>query len=214
MYFRLQPSRSLLTPLLLAVLLAVTGAHAQGPGQANTTNQPLIRFSTQADEPVIEYRLVHHLLAERDPVPLLRIYGDGQVKVHYPGYMKKAGDYEYHLSRPELDALLRSLSQDGVIDFDHAAVMSERKQLKGQERAAGILHSISDTTETIIDIRLDEYQRGPGTGRIKNLRKRLAWDNLEQDARHFPQSKTIKGAANGAQRLHGLLDHPGMQRVQ
>jgi len=214
MYFRSKLPRFLFVPLLLTILLAMPGVQAQGPGQAGASGQPQFQIPTQSGVPVIEYRLVHHMLADQDPEPLLRIYGNGRVHAHFPVYMKKAGDYEYQLSASELNALLRSLSQDGVIDFDHAAVKAERKQLQEQQRAAGELHYISDTTETVIDIRLDEYRRHPGARRIRNLNKRFSWKNLEQDKRHFPQSNTIKGAAAGAKRIHTLLDRPGMQRIR
>jgi hypothetical protein len=214
MYSRSKPSRFLLVPLLLTVLLAISGVQAQDPGQAIAAGQPLIRYSTDAAKPIIENTLVHHMLADQDPEPLLRIYGNGRVHAHFPAYMKKAVDYEYRLSQSELIALLRSLSQDGVIDFDHAAVTAERKQLQDQQRAAGELHHISDTTETIIDIRLDEYRRHPGARRISNLNKRFKWNNLQYDKKRFPQSNTLKGAAAGANRIQTLLDHPDMQRIK
>lgn len=214
MYFRSMPSQLLSVVLLLSAFLVTTGTQAQEPANSNAAGQPLIQYSTQAEEPVIEYRLVHQMLADQDPEPLLRIYGNGRVHAHYPAYMQKAGDYEYRLSRPELNALLRSLSQDGVIDFDHAAVQAERQQRQDQQRAAGELHYISDTTETIIDIRLDEYRRHPDTNRIRNLNKRFQWNNLQHDKKRFPQMSSIKDAATGAQRLHELLDHPDMQRIK
>ena len=214
MYFRIKPAWFLPTTLLLSVLLAATGVRAQDHGQANAADQPLIRFSTDAGEPVIEYTMFHHMLANQDPEALLRIYGNGRVHAHIPVYMNNAGDYEYRLSRPELDALLLSLSQDGVIDFDPGAARQERKQLEDQQRAAGILHYISDSSDTIINIRLDEYQRHPSASRIKDLNTRFTWKNLQQDAQQFPRSGAIKGAAASAQRLHDLLDHPGLQRIR
>ncbi|MFV1973176.1 MAG: hypothetical protein ACC648_05590 [Thiohalobacterales bacterium] len=214
MYFRSKPPRRLHIPLLLTLLLTITGVQAQGPGQAVSTGLPQFQFSSQTEIPVIEYRLVHQLLAEQDPEPLLRVYGNGRVHAHFPAYMKRAGDYEYYLSRAELNALLRGLSQDGVIDFDPAVVKAERKQLQDQQRAAGELYYVSDATETIIDIRLDEYRRHPGARRIKNLNKRFRWKDLEQDERRFPQSNAIRRAAAGASRVHSLLDRPGMQRIQ
>ena len=73
-----------------------------------------------ADEPVIEYNLVHGMLAQPDPVPLLRVYGDGRVHVHFPAYMKRAGDYELLLNQVELDELLRQLDDNGIMSFDKA----------------------------------------------------------------------------------------------
>jgi hypothetical protein len=210
------PSHLLSVVLLLSAFLVTAGTQAQEPANPSAADLPLIQFSADATEPVIEYRIIQHMLLEQEPnpEPLLRIYGNGRVHAHFPVYMKNAGDFEFQLSRSKLNALLSSLSQDGVIDFDHAVVKAERKQLEDQQRAAGELHHISDTTETIIDIRLDEYQRNPAANRIRNLNKRFTWSNLEQDARQFPQSGAIKGAATGANRLHILLDHPGMQRIK
>jgi hypothetical protein len=210
------PSQLLSVVLLLSAFLVTTGTQAQEPANPSAADLPLIQFSADATEPVIEYRIIQHMLLEQEPnpEPLLRIYGNGRVHAHFPVYMKNAGDYEYQLSRSELNALLRSLSQDGVIDFDHAVVKAERKQLEDQQRAAGVLHHISDTTETIIDIRLDEYQRHPDTNRIRNLNKRFQWNNLQHDKKRFPQMSAINGAATSAQRLHELLDHPDMQRIK
>jgi len=214
MSFAIQPHRFRLIPVLLIALFASTGVLAQGPGTGKVTGQPRFQFSTTATQPIIEYTLVHRMLENQDPVPLLRIYGDGRVHTHIPVYMKNAGDYEYRLSQPELKALLRSLSQDGMMDFDDASAKTEKKQMEDQERNAGVLHAISDTTETLIEIRLNEYQRNPAAGRIMGFNKRFTWDNLEQDASQYPQSGAIKSAADGARRLHLMLEHPGMQRVK
>lgn len=137
-------------------------------------------YSDTATEPLIEYNLIQELLAEADPEPLLRVYGNGRVHVHYPVYMKKAGDYELQLSKPELNVLIRSLADNGIIDFDHGTAMAHRKQFEAQQRATtGILYYVSDATETVVDIRLDEYQRSASDKRITNLKKRFTWKNLE-----------------------------------
>lgn len=176
---------------------------------------PAFKYSETAPEPVIEYNLVHRMLAEQDPEPLLRIYGNGRVHVHYPAYMKKAGDYERQLSQPELRALLRDLATDGIIDFDLAKTKQQRKNLKAQQRTAtGTVFYVSDSSDTVIDIRLDEYQKGPGTARARNLRKRFIWPDLKQDAQRFPQSREITNANNGAQRLESLLRHDDLVKIK
>jgi hypothetical protein len=203
-------TRSLLFGVLLAVCVIVPEAYAQNGIGA----YPQIRFSSNAVDPVIEYTLVHHMLAEQDPQPLLRVYGSGRVHVHLPLYMKRAGDYELHLTRTELDKLLHSLVQDGIIDFDHAAVKQQKQQIASQQRAsAGVLFHVSDVTETVINIKLDEYQRGPGTSRIAGLKRQFTWKNLEHDAKRFRQLNTLQGAAAATQRLHSFINHPGLQRL-
>lgn len=200
--------------LLLTTLLAATGAAAQESAAHGARDEPYFRYSAESAVPVVEYRLVHYMLANEDPQPLLRIYGNGRVQVHYPAYMQRAGDYEYTLTPRELDELLRALAHDGCMTFDPSAAAAERKQLADRERAAGQLRYISDTTETIMVVRLEEYRHQPGAAAIRNLEQRITWKNLEQDARRFPQSGALRGLATGAQRLHALLDHPGMQRVR
>lgn len=183
-------------------------------GVGETVAYPKIRFSANANVPVIEYNLVHHMLADPDPQALLRVYGSGRVHVHIPRYMKQSGDYELQLKVSELNALLRSLALDGIIDFDRAGAKQQMQQLAFQQRAAnGMLFQVSDVTETVINVNLDEYQAGPGSRRMVDLRKRFSWDNLEHDAKRFRQLPSIQGASAATQRLHGLINHPGLKKL-
>ena len=199
---------------LVAILIPPSGILAQTAGKPDIGFNPRFEFSRTSSEPIIEYNLIQHLLAEPDPEPLLRVYGDGKVLMHFPSYMRRAGDYELHLSRSELMALLRSLAADGILDFDPAAVRQNKRQLEAQQLTAGVeLFTQSDVTETVIQVRLDGYQRGPDSARIVDLNRRFNWPNLEHDARRFPQSEALRGAAAGAGRLHGFLRRSDLQPV-
>ena len=155
------------------------------------------------------------MLAEPDPEPLLRIYGNGRVHVHYPAYMTRAGNYELQLSQPELRTLLRALATDGIIDFDPAATRYQRQQFDAQQRAAtGTLFYISDSSDTVIGIRLNEYQKGPGTARVLNLKKRFIWPDLKQDARRFPRLREITNANKATQRLDTLLQSADLVKIR
>ena len=202
-----------LTALPLALsLMCTSGIAADRNNKPTEKTYPAFKYSEAATDPVVEYNLVHDMIAEPDPEPLLRVYGNGRVHVHYPAYMKKAGDYELQLSKPELDALIRDLANDGVIDFDKGKVLGRRKQLEDQRHAStGILHHISDDTTTVIDIRLEEYQRSSSTKRATNVNKRFIWKNLEHDARQFPETSEIQGAAKGSGKIRDLMTHPGIK---
>jgi hypothetical protein len=207
-------SRLLLVSVFF-LLHGASGVAAGENGKPTESTHPTFKYSETAAEPVIEYNLVHHMLAEPDPEPLLRIYGNGRVHVHYPAYMTKAGNYELQLSQPELRTLLRALATDGIIDFDPAATRYQRQQLDTQQRAAtGTMFYISDSSDTVIDIRLNEYQKGPGTARVLNLEKRFIWPDLKQDARRFPQLREITNANNAAQRLDTLLHHDDLVKIR
>jgi len=188
---------------------------AGGNGKPAEKDHPVFKYSETATEPVIEYNLVHDMLAEPDPEPLLRVYGNGRVHVHYPAYMKKAGDYELQLSKPELNALIRDLANDGIIDFDKNTIREQRKQLEEQQRdQTGVLHYVSDSSHTVIDVRLDEYQKNPNSEKIKDLQTQFFWPDLKQDAQRFPKSQSIRDANSAAQRLNTLTQHHNLVKVR
>jgi len=199
----------LLLPALLAPPLAIS---AQPPSKPQAA--PLIQYSSSSAQPVIEYTLVHSLLVDNDPVPLLRVYGDGRVEVHRPVYMKNAGDFAMQLTPTELNVLLQSLATDGIMDFDAATTRTERQQLDAQQRSlTGKLYAVSDATDTVITVRLGAYRGSPAAPLLTNLQQQLRWANLEQDARRFPAADRLTRAAAGAQRLHALIRHPSLQRI-
>jgi len=207
-------SRLLLVPVFF-LLHDAAGVAAGENGKPTATTHPAFEYSETAAEPVIEYNLVHHMLAEPDPEPLLRIYGNGRVHVHYPAYMTRAGNYELQLSQPELRTLLRALATDGIIDFNQAATRHRRQQLAAQQRtASGSLFYVSDSSDTVIDIRLNEYQKGPGSARVVNLKKHFSWPDLKQDARRFPQLREITNVNNAAQRLETLLHRNDLVKIR
>ena len=206
---------SLLFVSVFLLLHGASGIAAEEKGKPTERTYPAFKYSETAAEPVIEYNLVHHMLAKPDPVPLLRIYGNGRVHVHYPAYMTRAGNYELQLSQSELRILLRALATDGIIDFDPAATRYQRQQLNAQQRAAtGTLFYVSDSSDTVIGIRLNEYQKRPGTARILNLEKRFIWPDLKQDARRFPQLREITNANKAAQRLDTLLHRADLVKIR
>jgi len=197
--------------MLLMSAIFPTSGRTEAPGNF----LPQFQFSADSDEPIITYTLIHHMLATPDPTPLLRVYGDGKVHAHYPGYMKKSGDYRLQLSRSELIELLHTLAQNGVLDFDHKSAGLLKKHIDTQQRSAsGTMYHVSDTTETVIDINLDSYQSNPAAKRIENFSKRFTWNNLEQDAIRYTQSAAITRAAASARKLHLLLDQAGPANIQ
>ena len=212
--FKLLQRSPMLRPYLLAAfvvsaVLLPLGSHA-APGNDTL---PQFEYSANTSTPVIEYTLNHEMLAEPDAEPLLRVYGNGRVHVHVPVYMKNAGDYELQLNRNELDTLVSSLSRDGVIDFDHAATRENLRRLNAQRRATtGALWEVSDVTETVIEVNLDRYQRNPASTPVNGLKKRFSWKSLQMDAKRYPESTAIQGAAASARRLHAVIQHPDLKR--
>ena len=97
--------------LAIALLLhpdVGTAAQDEAPSEA-------VSYSRAPQEVVVSYLEELGLLVDEDPGPSLKVYGDGRVEVHYPAYMKRAGDYRLRLSDSEMGALLRSLVRSGLL---------------------------------------------------------------------------------------------------
>jgi len=204
-----------LSALSVALSLVFSAAISAENNKPKDKIYPAFKYSETATDPVIEYNLVHDMIAEPDPEPLLRVYGNGRVHVHYPAYMKKSGDYELQLSKPELDALIRELANDGIIDFDKQAVKQHRKLLQQQRQAENReLYYFSDSSHSVIDIQLDEYQKSPSAVNKKNIRKHFTWPNLKQDAQNFPGSLEITGASRAADRLESLKNDEDLVKTR
>ncbi len=161
------------SPVLLAQKTVESGEQLAG-----------FRFddTAAAAEPVISYQLNIHMLSGIDDKPSVRVFGDGRVLVHNPVYMKKAGDFEMQLNEVELVDLLRDLSSNGIMDFDEKKVKEKVKAHEAKLKSKGQFYEISDALETVVDIKLDEYQKDNKSKKVKNFSRKFKWKNLEQDA--------------------------------
>jgi len=157
------------------------------------------------DVVVLEYNHVHHMLAEQDLVPLLRIYENGLVRVHYPKYMQRAGDYQHSLSPDELVQLFVSLTADGLVDLDLEAAGAERDAVAARRRAGGELHHVSDVTETLILLRPGRVP-GFSSGRDSADLQTIRWPNVHSDARFYPGLAPVQSSAAAERRLQEIMD--------
>jgi hypothetical protein len=135
------------------------------------------------------------------------IYGDGRALVHYPRYMKRAGDYMVRLAQPELDGLLRSLVDRGVAGFDEAAARRGKRDAEAARRtsqATGGGQTVTvaaDTSTTVIELRLEGVQR------------RIAWQGLREDARRYPEITSIQDLAAAEGELRALMERPDLEKL-
>lgn len=183
-------------PVLLAQKIVDSGANSAG-----------FRFATDLTEaePVIHYQQNIQMLSGIDDRPSLKVFGSGRVVVHFPVYMKKAGDYEMQLDDEELVNLIQSLSSNGVMDFDEARVKKNIQSYKKMLHAKGQFHEVSDAVVTSIDVRLDEYQKNRSAVKIKNFHKVFHLANIEYAAKKFKQDIDITNANNTVLDLKGFM---------
>lgn len=183
-------------------------------------NVAICEYSAAADRLVLEYHVTFGELAGSDTVPRLRVYGNGRVHVHNPPYMKKAGDYELWLSDQEMNGLISSLAEKGVLDFDEGRVRAAKKERiesrQHQEAQAGKEIRFTHTADgdvTIMGIFLDRcvpqdrsLPRGP-------LARRISWRNLKADARKHPDIPAIVRLAAAAEELSRLADDEDLEHL-
>ena len=175
---------------------------------------PAVELPQSAAAVVVEYTVFHQMLADNDPTPLLRVYADGRVRVHYPVYMSRAGDYETLLAPDELQGLLADLVADGVLDFDAEATLADRAAAAAAARAAGRLYHVSDVSVTRIDVRVGSY-RAPGTSQaIPDFEKNVAWPNVYTDARRFAGVSGVQGLARAEERLRAIMQRDDLTRIR
>ena len=176
----------------------------------NTT----LAYSDNPDFIVIEYSVAAEMIAQIDTIPLLRIYGNGQVVVHFPSYTQRAGDYTMQIGAAELQELLYILENNGVMRFDRQKVLQQKRQSLLQQRATrNLVTQRSDDTRTTIKINLSSYQSGSMPIATNNFQHILVWKNLKEDAREHPDIGALTAAASAEQRLSVYLTHPDLVRI-
>jgi len=175
----------------------------------SSTDQTVAGISAQ---PIVHYQQNIHMLSAVNDRPTFQVFGDGRVLVHYPVYMKMAGDYEMQLDEVELIDLLHSLSDNGVMDFDSDKHKAGKETEKQSLKAKGQYFAISDAVETIIEIRLDEYQKNNSTKTISNFYKKFKWENLEHDAKRFKKLKALEQSNASVSELKRMMKDPRLTK--
>lgn len=209
--------------LLLGML--IIQAHAGPlcvPGQ-------VVKFSNAGNVVVVEYTVKEQLLANPDPIPFLRIYGDGLVKVHYPAYMLKAGDYEYKMTKQELKELIRNMDENCIVGFDKETVKQKVKEeaIRIQSEAVvgeQILHYRSDASISEIKVHLEDYVSDNSviedsvlkrTARKKSelLNTHAEFENIDFVAQQYLNVEEVQGFAAAVMVLKDIANNPKLKKV-
>jgi len=143
--------------------------------QKNTTiklslGQTLVEYSDDADNLVLSYSVDFGELG-LGPHKILRVYGDGRVKVRIASPRKHAGNYSLQLSPDEMVSLLQSMVDKGFVEFEPGAVESEKR---AAQLASGLHWSVMDASIIEIELHLDHVD------------KTIRWYALRHDAKDYP----------------------------
>jgi hypothetical protein len=168
--------------------------------------------------------LSHEISRIRSPdtTPLVRVYGDGHVRVHYPIYMSNAGDYELQLSAAEVTTLIQTLITKGIFTFNPRATAEARISLRAarrqrakteKERHEETDHGDHEAVQ--LTMHLDSAVMPDGTKLRGGKSKRtLRWVNLRSDLREFPELTQLEEFDECVKTIKALAYHTHLMRIQ
>lgn len=158
-------------------------------------------LSAAATAPLLlVYRSWSDQLAVPDRVAEVRVFADGRVEVHRPGWWRNAGAASLRLSPQRLAALRQALAaaepalRDPVALATAVAADDQR-----QRQLNGTVHEDSERVITAIDYRDD-------AGRVHAF----TFENLQHAAARKPTLPTLQAAQQLAAGLHQLLSDPAL----
>ena len=135
--------------------MAGTASQATGPGQEHedSSSSILLQFSQDIG------------VRDADRTPRVRVYDDFRVAVHFPVYMRRAGDYELELNDADMPRLYDTLVS--VLNFDPLTTEEVIQRMEADARAAAFrenrpvpVSDWSDATTTIIEVDVRDREVG------------------------------------------------------
>ena len=172
-----------------------------------------LNYEPSSDEVVLELNYEGGMIKDPDPTPFVRVLADGRVLVHYPAYMKKAGDYVLELPPEELDELLTSFADEELLTLESdelATLTAEAKAAAGPIEAPDT-HGLT----TVLKIRADSFTRaGEDTPRLLDVDHEIAATDLAFEAEALPELRRLQDLAQGVKRLEELAERPELRRLK
>jgi hypothetical protein len=141
---------------------------------------------------MLSYELTHDMLRMPDNFSV-SVYEDGVALVHYPDYMKKAGDYQVELTPSEVQQIRLLLEHPLVQGFNPGQAKAQKKGIDDQSQE---LFAISDDSWSNFEVHT------PGN------EKSIRWANVAIDAERYPEIGVFKKLADIEAQLLQLDQHP------
>ncbi|WPD24975.1 MAG: hypothetical protein SD837_10490 [Candidatus Electrothrix scaldis] len=171
-------------------------------------------FSEAPEELLISYNLVPHMLGQKDTIPLIRVYGDGTVLIHYPQYSPQAGDYTTSLTQGELQKLLNMVTDKGLANFKSQEIADKHLLVKTEEVQQGLFYEVSEVDETRIEVHLAEFQESPDASVETNIQRKIRWNNLHNDVKRYPELEELRKLSEAEKMLRQLLVRKDLKKLE
>lgn len=207
---------SLLAAAVLLALLTACGDGGGEPAPAAATKGTFelpTETPPETQEPVLELSYEGGLIKNPDPTPFVRVYPDGRVLVHYPAYMKRAGDYELRLSDDELRDLLASFADGEVLTMEEEGFRTMAARALAEE--GPVERSDDHGVTTVVEIRAESFTPdGADEPMLLDVERTLRIDDMPpEDLAAEAGFRPVMAVAGGVRRLEALAERDDLQPV-
>ncbi len=145
-------------------------------------------------ELILEYRREVSMVSGQDNTMRLKIFADGRVSVHYPAFMRRAGEHQSSLTAGELNRLMASMYASGMADFEPETAENNIKRLSRGSTDSGRLRLIR-TDQDITHIRIAS----------DNGMHEFAFSGLRGKSSQFPQLQALADLSLAVEQLDRLM---------
>ena len=201
----------ILLPLVGVGMFALGGC-----GNRNGDMQEAIKgsfmYERVSEAPLLELSYEGGRIRDRDPTPFVRVFPNGRVLVHYPTYMKKAGDYELNLNDDELRQLLDSFADQSMLELDFNAL----NMIAGEPVAEDGPEELVDThgVSTVVQIRARSFTpEGGDEATLMGVSTDLMVQDLAAKVEVAQGSRLLQDFASGVQKIENLAERNDLRRI-
>ncbi len=169
--------------------------------------------ATASDAPVLlDYQREISMLEEADNSVNVKLYADGTVEIHYPFFMRLAGDYRFQLSAGETNQILQTLQQLGVDRFDAPAV----KQALALEQSAAheALRLPGQSIRIITDPEITRLSIAATAADLNRSTNDFSFIGVRSNAELYPQVTALTDLATALDMLDALANDTRMQQIE
>ncbi len=199
-----------------AILVAAFGIMST----AVASPDPIVSWDPDPEALLVSYRDIWAEFANQDPTPLIRVYGDGRVLVHYPVYTPKAGEYELWLPPTELETLLLSLLAKGLATFEPETVESLKESEEFRRFEADLdaerspeVFFVADDSTSVFELHLTGYRPEGTASASGEVHRAISWLGLRTDAERYSEIEPIQQLRAAELELRALLERDDLWRI-
>jgi len=172
-------------------------------------NMPLAALADTDADILVDYQREFSMLEETDNSVNVQLFADGMVQIHYPFFMRLAGNYQFQLNNNELDHIMQTLQQLGVSQLDP---ISTRQSIALEQSAA--LEAANFPGQSARIITDPETTRLSIAATANSNSNTFSISGVRTHAQLYPQITTLVDLSTALDMLDALTNDVRMQAIE